>query len=496
MLAAALLIAVAVGAHLRAGARRAELAELTKLARYDRWGIPIDEAVDNHPRSAGRPDKRAARRTAMDKMMLKTVQELEDKMDSLSKRVRRLDAASAAAPPAAPVESAKRPVEREVVRVVHDHDDAELSALKSIQSDIKQLLAGSAKGAGAGAGAHAAAHEVGRGSTARAGEERTDERMDERMDERRKARREARKARKAQEIKDLEERTTEAVKTAMAKQRELDMQEAAAETERRREARRKAAGPTPAAPAREAPSHEGRARAGSHGRQSQHMGEESEPQAKGRWGRRDGEQFEAYLARPERASDEGRLVGRHDDEEGAKDRKVGGGQLSTAVTSGGALALETGDIRASVLRLERREQDLEGQERHALNELPEISNDEAHAESSVASAMQTLQIAKDRLVLAQRAVENDSYNTGPAQAQEDRNTLAVAERTERAVSDKLKVDLHALAQAKLDAKRGPILAQALHKVRSELRTARDKLKVWSQVQEAQSLEDTKDFAAR
>ena len=33
---------------------------------------------------------------------------------------------------------------------------------------------------------------------------------------------------------------------------------------------------------------------------------------------------------------------------------------------------------------------------------------------------------------------------------------------------KLKDDLHALAQAKLDAKRGPILAQALHKVRAVL----------------------------
>jgi hypothetical protein len=149
-----------------------------------------------------------------------------------------------------------------------------------------------------------------------------------------------------------------------------------------------------------------------------------------------------------------------------------------------------------VLRLEKREDYLEGQERQALNELPEISNDEAHAESSVASTMQTLQIAKDRLVLAKRAVDDDSYNTGPAQAEEDRRTLATAQAIEQTVSDKLRIDLHALAQAKLDAKRGPILAQTLHSVREELRNAKDKLKVWDQVEEANALERSKNFAAR
>jgi hypothetical protein len=478
LLAAALLIAVAVGVHVRAGARRAELAELSKLARYDRWGIPVDEAVDNSPNDAGAEgDKRAARRTATDKMMLKTVHELEGKMDSLAKRVSRLDAAR---------ESKKSPVEREVVKVVHEHNDAELSALKAIESGIKTLIAGNA-------GAHApapATHERRAEAPARASErEREQQREEERAES------------KAEEIKDVEKRTMEAVKNAMAQQREIDMREAAAETERRQAARRAAAaaaaaaGPTREEHAREAPSREDRAQAHSRRHQRLH-GEEREPQAKGRWGRRDGEQFDAILAKRPRASHEGGLVGRHGDVEGATDRKVNDGQVSTAVTSGSSLSAKTGDIRDSVLRLEKSEDDLEGQERHALNELPEISNDEAHAEQSVASTMQTLQIAKDRLVLARRAVENDSYNTGPQQAQEDRQTLVVAKRTEQMVSDKLKVDLHALAQAKLDAKRGPILAKALHEVRAELRTAKDKLKVWDQVQEAQSLEDSKDFAAR
>ena len=477
LLAAALLIAVAVGVHVRAGARRAELAELSKLARYDRWGIPVDEAVDNSPDDAGAEgDKRAARRTATDKMMLKTVQELEGKMDSLAKRVSRLDAAR---------ESKKSPVEREVVKVVHEHNDAELSALKAIESGIKTLIAGNA-------GAHApapATHERRAKAPARASErEREQQREEERAES------------KAEEIKDVEKRTMEAVKNAMAQQREIDMREAAAETERRQAARRAAAAaaarPTREEHAREAPSREDREQAHSRRRQGLHHGEEREPQAKGRWGRRDGEQFDAILAKRPRASHEGGLVGRHGDVEGATDRKVNDGQVSTAVTSGSSLSAKTGDIRDSVLRLEKSEDDLEGQERHALNELPEISNDEAHAEQSVASTMQTLQIAKDRLVLARRAVENDSYNTGPQQAQEDRQTLVVAKRTEQMVSDKLKVDLHALAQAKLDAKRGPILAKALHEVRAELRTAKDKLKVWDQVQEAQSLEDSKDFAAR
>jgi len=479
LLASALFIAVAVGVHVRTGARRAELAELSKLARYDRWGIPIDEAVDNSPDDAGADgDKRAARRTATDKMMLKTVQELEGKMDTLAKRVSRLDAVR---------ESTKRPVEREVVKVVHEHNDAELSALKAIESGIKKLIAGNV-------GAHApapATHERRAMARARASErEREQERKEERAES------------KAEENKDVEKRTMEAVKNAMAQQREIDMREAAAETERRKAAGRAAAaaaavaGHTGEEHAREAPSREDRAQARSHKRQGLHHGEEREPQAKGRWGRRDGEQFDAILEKPPRASDEGDVVGRHGDEEGVTDRKVDDGQFSTAVTSGSSLSAKTGDIRDVVLRLEKSEDDLEGQERHALNELPEISNDEAHAEQSVASTMQTLQIAKDRLVLARRAVENDSYNTGPQQAQEDRQTLVVAKRTEQMVSDKLKVDLHALAQAKLDAKRGPILAKALHEVRAELRKDKDKLKVWDQVQEAQSLEDSKDFAAR
>lgn len=199
MMAAGILIAVAVGVHVRKGARRAELGELSKLARYDRWGIPVDEAVDNSPDDAGADgDKRAGRRTATDKIMLKTVQGLESKMDSLAKRVRRLDAAR---------ESTRRPVKREVVKVVHEHNDAELSALKAIESGIKKLIVGNSL-------VHAPAPVTHEGHAARAREAaRESER--EREKEREQEREQERAESKAEDIKDVEKRTMQAVKNAV-----------------------------------------------------------------------------------------------------------------------------------------------------------------------------------------------------------------------------------------------------------------------------------------
>jgi len=229
---------------------------------------------------------------------------------------------------------------------------------------------------------------------------------------------------------------------------------------------------------------------------SRASGEEQQPQAKSRWGRRDGETFDTYLGRS--TSDDGsRALGRNVDDDGAENRGIHRPELATAVTaSKSALQSTTGTVRDRVLQLEKREEYLESEERQSLDELPAISGDESRAESAVASDMQSLQIAKDRRVLAQRAVEDDTYNTGPLQTREDRRTLITATKTEDDVRSKLRVDLHALAQAKLDAKRGPILAQTLHKVRSDLDLAKDKLKVWDQVQEAKALEQSKDFAAR
>jgi len=440
---ALLCICMAAGVHMRCKEHRAEL-ELTLLARYDRWGIPIDEAVDNHAGSS---------RTRSDKMMLKTVQALENKMDALSAQVTHLGAKKIPRKSIANQAEQPKPVVKHVVKV---HDAAEMSALNTIQSDIRRLIT-----------VDADKRQPAQTHTPAAVPRTFD---DHPSAQRRKRTAEARQERKATELKDVEKRTMEAVKDAMARQRALDMQEAAEETERRRAARRKL---------------------------EEH---EHQPETMGHWGRRDGEAFDTYLGKSRRSSvDGGRAVGRNDDDQGVANRRTHHPELSTntAVTaSRSKLAADTGSIRDGVLRLEKREQFLEGQERQALNELPEISNDEAHAESSVASTMQTLQIAKDRRVLAKRAVEDDTYNTGPAQAMEDRSTLITATKTQEEVSAKLKVDLHALAQAKLDAKRGPILAQALHRVRGELMASKDKMKIWDQVQEAQALERSKDFAAR
>jgi len=442
---ALLCICMAAGVHMRGKEHRAEL-ELTQLARFDRWGIPIDEAVDNHAGSSW---------TRSDKMMLKAVQALENKMDILSAQVTRLGAKKIPRKSIARQAEQPKPVVKHVVKV---HDAAELSALNTIQSDIRRLIT-----VDADKRQPAQTHTYDPAAVPRTFD-------DHPSAQRRRRTAEVRQERKATELKDVEKRTMEAVKDAMARQRALDMQEAAEETERRRAARRKL---------------------------EEH---EHQPETMGHWGRRDGEAFDTYLGKSRRSSvDGGRAVERNDDDQGVANRRKHHPELSTntAVTaSRSKLAAATGSIRDGVLRLEKREQFLEGQERQALNELPEISNDEAHAESSVASTMQTLQIAKDRRVLAKRAVEDDTYNTGPAQAMEDRSTLITATKTQQEVSAKLKVDLHALAQAKLDAKRGPILAQALHRVRKDLMASKDKMKIWDQVQEAQALERSKDFAAR
>jgi len=483
---ALLLVCLAAGAHFRGKARRNELA-----ARFDRWGIPIDEAVDNHPTRGQRRDDRAREARARasgridnDKVMLQTVEALEGKMDTLAAQVSRLGSTVSS--------SAKKPVQKEVVRVVHDHgrNNAELSALKTIQTDIENLITVDAT------------KEQRASEHSEHGEADREQREEERQNARAK-RKEERKERRAQELKDVEKRTMEAVKDAMARQRALDMQEAAAETERRRAARR------------QLEQHAGRAQSGrsvqldiddkiplctedhpENCKGSRASSEEQQPQAKSRWGRRDGETFDTYLGRS--TSDDGsRALGRSGDDDGAENRGIRSPELATAVTaSRSALQSTAGSVRDRVLQLEKREEYLEQEERQSLDELPAISADESRAESAVASDMQSLQIAKDRRVLAQRAVQDDTYNTGPLQTREDRRTLITATKTEDDVRSKLRDDLHALAQAKLDAKRGPILAQSLHKVRSDLDVAKDKLKVWDQVQEAKALEQSKDFAAR
>ena len=496
---ALLLLCLAAGVHFRGKAYRAELA-----ARYDRWGIPIDEAVDNHPGDAARsivPHAHRAGRLSSDKMMLKTVEALESKMDSLAAQVSRLGSTAS-------VSSSRKPVEKEVVKVVHDsppQSRAELSALKTIQTDIQNLITMDAT------------KEQQANARSERGDAGRKQRAEARLEAREERRRE-RKERRQQELKDVEKRTMDAVKDAMARQRALDLQEAAAETERRRaqhqkqdkeiaQARRHPEQQSEEAPRQHAQKMRG-ARLGlddkialcdkSHPEdcKGSRGGAEHQPQAKSRWGRRDGETFDTYMG-SSRHVDSSRAIGRQGDDEGAQRRQIRQPELATAVTaSDSSLESTTGSVRHRVLELESREQYLEREERQSLDELPAISSDESRAESAVASDMQSLQIAKDRRVLAQRAVDDDTYNTGPLQTREDRQTLITSTKTEDDVRSKLRVDLHALAQAKLDAKRGPILAQSLHKVRADLEVAKDKLKVWDQVQEAKALERSKDFAAR
>ena len=408
-----LLVCVAAISHLNERSRRAELAELSKLASFDRWGIPIDEAVDNAP---GPRATRAARKAATDKSMLKVVQELEDKMDTLSAKVNALDAHGATR------HAVKQPVQKQAVRVVRDGaSEAEMSALKTIDADIQRLIAVDTARASSVAQRKREPRQEDSRKEADEGKEVSKERAAQRLE------------RKALELKEVEQRTMEAVKDAMVRQRAIDLKEAAAETERRRSRPRQTGHSQPPR------AHEAAATTPRTSRK--HVREDAPesrlPQAHGKWGRRDGEEFDTYMGRSRSRGDDDDLAAAH-----AAHRR--GAHLSTAVAaSSHKLDARVGSIRSEVVRLQNREEYLEGQERQALNELPAISNDEAHAQSAVASTMQTLQIAKDRRVLAQRAVADDHYSTGPMQALEDRRTLVAATATEEKVRAKRKDDLHA-----------------------------------------------------
>ena len=209
-----LLVCVAAISHLNERSRRAELAELSKLASFDRWGIPIDEAVDNAP---GPGTTRAARKAATDKSMLKVVQELEDKMDTLSAKVNALDAHGATR------HAVKQPVQKQAVRVVRDGaSEAEMSALKTIDADIQRLIAVDTARASSVAQRKREPRQEDSRKEADEGKEVSKERAAQRLE------------RKALELKEVEQRTMEAVKDAMARQRAFDLKEAAAESERRR----------------------------------------------------------------------------------------------------------------------------------------------------------------------------------------------------------------------------------------------------------------------
>ncbi|MGB1603656.1 MAG: hypothetical protein ACPIOQ_63585, partial [Promethearchaeia archaeon] len=209
-----LLVCVAAISHLNERSRRAELAELSKLELFDRWGIPIDEAVDNAP---GPRATRAARKAATDKSMLKVVQELEDKMDTLSAKVNALDAHGATR------HAVKQPVQKQAVRVVRDGaSEAEMSALKTIDADIQRLIAVDTARASSVAQRKREPRQDDSRKEADEGKEVSKERAAQRLE------------RKALELKEVEQRTMEAVKDAMARQRAIDLKEAAAESERRR----------------------------------------------------------------------------------------------------------------------------------------------------------------------------------------------------------------------------------------------------------------------
>ena len=100
------------------------------------------------------------------------------------------------------------PVQKEVVRVVHDHghSNAELSALKTIQTDIQNLITVDATKEQR-ASEHSEYGEADR-------KQREEERKKARAE-----RKEERQERRAQELKDVEKRTMEEIGRASCRER-------------------------------------------------------------------------------------------------------------------------------------------------------------------------------------------------------------------------------------------------------------------------------------
>ncbi|EKX37215.1 hypothetical protein GUITHDRAFT_155022 [Guillardia theta CCMP2712] len=172
-----------------------------------------------------------------------------------------------------------------------------------------------------------------------------------------------------------------------------------------------------------------------------------------------------------------------------------GGARKVAASQEEPAAANAQDPRKELDELQSKVETLAAMEREALDNLPQVENKEALARSSIASTLQSLRIAKDRSVLAQRAVDDDKVTSNMQQLKFDQMTAQRATEIEDAVKRELQKELHRQAELKLEAERGPLLARRLHLARKELREEKDKMKRWSEEQEAQKLEENMNFAA-
>ena len=151
-------------------------------------------------------------------------------------------------------------------------------------------------------------------------------------------------------------------------------------------------------------------------------------------------------------------------------------------------SLGSTDLKKRVAEMQAQVQALARRERGTLDALPTVENQISRDRAVLSDGLQSLEIAQDRLVLAAKAAEE--IGAGPS-AEE---TKVLAEQRESAIQAEVNEELHRLAQEKRAAAEGPRLARTLHERRAQLRRLESELQRATLLEKARDIESTKDFA--
>jgi hypothetical protein len=151
-------------------------------------------------------------------------------------------------------------------------------------------------------------------------------------------------------------------------------------------------------------------------------------------------------------------------------------------------SLGSSDLKNKVATMQVQVQALARRERSALDALPILQNQISRDRAVLSDGLQSLEIAQDRLVLAGKAAEEIGAGSSAEQ------TKVLAEKRESAIQAEVTAELHRLAQAKRAAAEGPRLARTLHERRAQLRRLESELQRATLLEKARHLESTKDFA--
>jgi hypothetical protein len=158
------------------------------------------------------------------------------------------------------------------------------------------------------------------------------------------------------------------------------------------------------------------------------------------------------------------------------------------VSSESELKNQLQQLRAEVRQLETKEQEL-------LDGLPAAEERVKRAKAAVTDTEQTLAIARNRLVLARRAAEDAESSASEPVSPTLLQGEGAALEDEQRVADELQRQRGRLREAESVASEAPALARVLARRRKQLNAMEEKYTRIRLLDEAQTLEANKNFAA-